>query len=174
MIRSVNFLLTLAAVVAATLLVTPLPAVAETEAPNPPAATPLEVERAPVGVAGLAASAVCSAATAGAPATDIDPGCFDECRRELKRCRDAATTRAEEDRCWREEATCESDCIYGGECSAGYPWWLCATPPARAVPETTAQRPAAKDSGTPGMEKSPVGGVLQYDAEEPGPPQPHF
>lgn len=174
MIRSVNFLLTLAAVVAATLLVTPLPAVAETEAPNPPSVTPPEVERTPVGVAGLAPTAVCGITTAAAPATDIDPGCFDECRRASRRCRDAATTRTEEEQCSREEATCESDCIYGGGCSFGYPWWLCATPSADSVAGTTAQRPVAKDAGTPAITKSPSGGVLQYDEERPGPPQPRL
>lgn len=173
MMRSVNFLLTLAAVVAATLLVTPLLAVAETEAPNPPSVTPPEVERTPVGVAGLAPTAVCGATTAVAPATDIDPGCFDECRREYERCRDAATTRTEEEQCSREEATCESDCIYGGGCSFGYPWWLCATPSADSVAGTTAQRPVAKGAGTPAIPKSPAGGVSQYDAERPRRPNPH-
>lgn len=175
MIRSVNFLLTLAAAVAATLLVTPLPAVAETEAPNSPSVTPLEVERAPVGVAGLAPTAVCSATTAGAPATDIDPECFRECQREYQRCLDVPPSWSHDpNSCLSERSRCEDRCIAGEGCDGTYPWWFCATPPTRAVPETTAQRPAAKDSGTRGMEKSPVGGVLQYDAEEPGPPQPHL
>lgn len=174
--RSVNFLLTLAAVVAATLLATPLPAVAETEAPNPPSVTPSEVERMPVGAAGPAPSAACSATTtAAATATDIDPGCFDECQREYQRCSDAEPTWwRRPGYCLSEYSRCEERCIAGEGCDGTYPWWFCSTPSAHSVAETTAQRPVAKNAGTPATTKSPAGGVPQYDAERPTPPQPQL
>lgn len=174
MIRSVNFLLTLAAVVAATLLVTPLPAVAETEAPNSPSVTPLEVERAPVGVAALAPNAVCGATTAVAPATDIDPECFRECQREYQRCGASATTRSERQWCSSEHSDCEHNCIYGSGCDGTYPWWFCATTFAHEVPGTTEHRPAAKDSETPRTPKPPSAGAPQYDAQRPRLPQPQL
>lgn len=171
MIRSVNFLLTLAAVVAATLLVTPLPAVAETEAPNPPSATPLEVERTPVEVAGLAPTAVCSATTAGAPATDIDPKCFDGCYREYRRCLAAVQTWQDPSSCGTALATCESDCIYGSEYDPDNPWY-------GALPSDTA---SGNDCSTPGTEgcdeirnhEDPRGGASPSDSEGPRRPSPH-
>ena len=175
MIRSVNFLLTLAAAIAATLLVTPLPAVAETEAPNPPSVTPLEVERAPVGVAGLAATAVCGTATSVAPATDIDPKCFRECQREYQRCLDVPPSWWHDpNSCLSERSRCEDRCIAGEGCDGTYPWWFCSTPSARTVPGTTAQRPVAKNAGTPAITESTAGGVPQYHTERPRPPQPHL
>lgn len=174
MMRSVNFLLTLAAVVAATLLVTPLPAVAETEAPNRPSVTPPEVERTPVGVVGLAPTAVCGATTAVAPATDIDPECFRECRRAYQRCRAAARTRSEKAWCSQEHGDCEHECIYGTGCDGTYPWWYCSTPPVSSAAGTTVRPAVAKDAGTPANTKSPAGGAPQYDAERPRPPYPHL
>lgn len=154
MMRSVNFLLTLAAVVAATLLVTPLPAVAETEAPNPPSVTPSEVERTPVGVAGPAPSAVCGVATTvRSTTTDIDPDCIDGCERDRTSCLNAARTRYERSVCYTEFRECDDRC-FAGELDPDRSWynpWNPSMPP----------------------DEAPRGGAVPRDSERPRRPNPH-
>ncbi len=172
MMRSVNFLLTLAAVVAATLLVTPLPAVAETEAPNPPSVTPSEVERTPVGAAGLAPTAVCGITTAVAPATDINPECFDECRRAYRRCQNAESVWPRDPlACMSERDDCEHNCIYGSEYDPDNPWF-------GALPPDAGSGNDCESLGTEGCDEirnheAPRGGALPRDSERPRRPNPH-
>ena len=175
MMRSVNFLLTLAAVVAATLLVTPLPAVAETEAPNPPSVTPPEVERTPVGVVGLAPTAVCGATTTvRSTTTDLDPECIYGCEREERRCFNAARNSYESHRCRDEFNECNDRC-FAGELDPDRPWydpWNPSMPPDRG---------SGNDCATPGTEgcdeirndEAPRGGAAPRDSERPRRPNPH-
>lgn len=172
MMRSVNFLLTLAAVVAATLLVTPLPAVAETEAPTPPSVTPPEVERTPVGVAGLAPTAVCGVATTvRSTTTDLDPDCIYGCEREERRCLKAARNTYETSVCYAEFRECNDRC-FAGEYDPDNPWWYPSLPPDTG---------SGNDCATPGTEgcdeirnhDAPRGGAVPRDSERPRRPNPH-
>lgn len=170
-IRSVNFLLTLAAVVAATLLVTPLPAVAETETTNPPSATPSEVERVPVGVVGLAPSAVCSGATTTlSTATDIDTGCIRECEREERWCVRNARTRSEFDDCVDRGNECVGQC-FAGELDPDNPRYPILLPNPR--PRSDREAPGTEGRDEIRNHSAPRGDALLIDSERPRRPNPH-
>lgn len=175
MIRSLNFLLTLVAVVAATLLVTPLPAVAETEAPSPPSVTPPEVESLPIGAAGLAPTATCSGArTTRSTAADLDPDCIYGCEREERRCLTAARNRRESNVCRNEYHECNDRC-FAGELDPDRPWydpWNPSTPPDRG-PGNDCATPGAEGCDEIQNHDVPGGGAAPRDTERPRRPHPH-
>lgn len=114
-----SFLLVLAAVAAVSPLVAPQPAWTTTEAAPPLTVTPPGLSAPLDGGGGLGTESLCGVTVT---TTDLDPECFRECDRALRRCVAAAKSRSEEKWCRHQHANCENECVYGQELDPDNPW----------------------------------------------------